>query len=99
MRYNGVIPLGESVQFKRNKNNFIFLILRIISNPISGNLDNGADCQDIIIPSSREGYYYADAFTGKVCISISHDSVRVGSSGGDNEFSKYGFAIYGIMGK
>ena len=97
MRYTGKVPLGTTVPFSENRNNFIFLILRIICNPISGNLDSGSDCQDIIIPSNREGYYYGNAFTGKICISINHNLVQVGASPEDNQFCPYGFAIYGIM--
>lgn len=99
MRHIGSIALNTNVNFNENKNNFHFLILRIICNQISGNLDNGADCQDIILHSSREGYYYGNSLRGKICFSINHSSVRIGGTGNDNQFCQYGFAILGILRK
>ncbi|MEG1313339.1 MAG: hypothetical protein RSD40_03395 [Bacilli bacterium] len=99
MRYIGIPPLSHKIYFADNKNNYILLLIRVIANPVNGNLDSGSDCQDIIISTSREGYYYNQCTTGKMCIAIKHDSVLIGGSGEDNEFCKYGFAIYGLMHK
>lgn len=99
MQHLGTANVNQSWTLNENANNFNFIIVRVISNPVSGNLDNGADCEDIVIHTGRSGYLYKQAYTGKMCIYINGTAINIGGSAGDNTFCAYGFAIFGVMRK